>query len=118
MTDYPADRGLSGTADGRPGRYVTTLLRTATWICAGLCLLPIVAVVLAALFGGTDTIKMLADTVLWRYTYRTLLLVGLVGTGTVLIGTGAAWLVTMTRFPGVRFFEIALALPLGMRIDQ
>jgi iron(III) transport system permease protein len=37
----------------------------------------------------------------------------MVATGTALIGVGAAWLVTMTRFPGVRVFEIALALPLA-----
>ncbi|MEH6741133.1 MAG: iron ABC transporter permease, partial [Sulfitobacter sp.] len=28
-------------------------------------------------------------------------------------GVGAAWLVTMTRFPGVKIFEIALVLPLA-----
>ncbi len=72
-----------------------------------------VAVAIAALFGGTDTIAHLADTVLWRYTANTFVLTILVALGTVLIGTGAAWLVTMTRFPGVRLFEVALALPLA-----
>ena len=72
-----------------------------------------VAVFLAALLGGTDTLAHLVDTVLGRYTMATLALVVLVSTGTILIGTGAAWLVTMTRFPGVRIFEIALALPLA-----
>ena len=33
--------------------------------------------------------------------------------GTLAIGVGAAWLVTMCRFPGVRFFEIVLILPLA-----
>ena len=33
--------------------------------------------------------------------------------GTAAVGTGAAWLVTMTRFPGARFFEIGLALPMA-----
>ena len=70
-----------------------------------------VAVAIAALMGTTETLAMLADTVLWRYTWTTLVLVALVGIGTAALGTGAAWLVTMTRFPGVRLFEVALALP-------
>ncbi len=69
------------------------------------------AVAIAAFLGTTDTLAHLAETVLWRYTWTTLALVGLVGVGTAALGTGAAWLVTMTRFPGVRFFEVALALP-------
>ncbi len=42
-----------------------------------------------------------------------LTLVVLVASGTFMIGVGTAWLVTMTRFPGVRLFEIALVLPLA-----
>lgn len=71
------------------------------------------AVALAALTGGTDTVVHLLQTVLPRYTGTTLVLVSLVAVGTFSIGTGAAWLVTMTRFPGVRLFEIALVLPLA-----
>ena len=71
------------------------------------------AVAIAATMGGTETVRHLAETVLWRYTGNTLLLVTLVAIGTTAIGTGAAWLVTMTRFPGVRVFEVALALPLA-----
>lgn len=37
----------------------------------------------------------------------------LVAAGTFAVGVGAAWLVTMTRFPGVRLFEILLVLPLA-----
>ena len=76
-----------------------------------LCLLPIIAVVIAAFLGTTETLSHLTDTVLGRYTTTTLILVGLVGFGTAVIGTGAAWLVVMTRFPGVRIFEVTLALP-------
>ncbi|WP_244299098.1 ABC transporter permease [Roseibium aquae] len=53
----------------------------------------------------------LADTVLLRYTLTTFALMILVAIGTAIIGTGAAWLVTTARFPGVRVFEITLALP-------
>ena len=70
-----------------------------------------VAVAVAATLGSTETLAHLADTVLPRYTWTTLQLVVLVALGTAALGTGAAWLVTMTRFPGVRLFEVALALP-------
>ncbi|MGJ8545657.1 MAG: ABC transporter permease [Sulfitobacter sp.] len=80
---------------------------------AVICALPMLAVLLAALSGGTETISHLAQTVLGRYTVTTVGLVALVSAGTFAIGVGAAWLVTMTRFPGVRFLEIALVLPLA-----
>ncbi|WP_417839735.1 ABC transporter permease [Tritonibacter scottomollicae] len=83
------------------------------WIVALSCLLPMVAVGIAALTGGVETISHLADTVLPRYARTTVYLVLLVSLGTFSIGVGAAWLVTMTRFPGVRFFEVALVLPLA-----
>ncbi|MEO1676801.1 MAG: iron ABC transporter permease [Pseudomonadota bacterium] len=86
-------------------------MRTGALIAAALCLLPMIAVIIAALLGTTETLAHLADTVLTRYTLTTLQLTLFVALGTAALGTGAAWLVTMTRFPGVRIFEVALALP-------
>ncbi len=83
-------------------------------VLAALCLLPIVAVAVAAATGSFETWRHLSGTVLPRYALNTAMLVALVAAGTAMIGTGAAWLVTMTRFPGVRLFEIALALPLAL----
>ncbi len=80
---------------------------------AVVCALPMLAVLIAALSGGTETVQHLIDTVLGRYAATTLLLVLLVSIGTFAIGVGAAWLVTMTRFPGVKILEIALVLPLA-----
>ena len=71
------------------------------------------AVLIAALTGGTDTVAHLASSVLGRYAANTGLLVVLVSLGTFAVGVGSAWLVTMTRFPGVRVFEIALVVPLA-----
>ena len=82
-------------------------------ILAGLCLVPILAVAIAAVTGNFDTWRMLASTTLPGYSVNTVALCLLVGLGTAAIGTGAAWLVTMTRFPGARLLEIALALPLA-----
>ncbi|WP_082677535.1 ABC transporter permease [Ruegeria profundi] len=103
LEQRPRHRGISGTR----------FLAAAAYLVAAACLLPMVAVVLAAVTGGTDTISHLFDTVLPRYVMTTLILVVLVAVGTLAIGVGAAWLVTMTRFPGVRFLEIALVLPLA-----
>lgn len=104
---------LSENGSRNRGVRGTRLLAAISYGVAAACLLPMVAVVLAAVTGGTDTISHLMDTVLPRYTATTIILVVLVATGTFLIGTGAAWLVTMTRFPGVRLLEIALVLPLA-----
>ncbi|NIZ14206.1 iron ABC transporter permease, partial [Phaeobacter sp. HF9A] len=91
----------------------TTGFALLAWIVALACLLPMLAVAIAALTGGVETISHLAETVLPRYALTTVYLVALVSIGTFSIGVGAAWLVTMTRFPGVRFFEVALVLPLA-----
>ncbi|SFR47546.1 ABC transporter permease [Litoreibacter janthinus] len=88
-------------------------LRRAAVVLAAVCLLPMIAVALAALTGGSETLEHLADTVLGRYTRTTALLVLLVSIGTLMIGTGAAWLVTMTEFPGRKMLEIALVIPLA-----
>lgn len=91
----------------------TAWLARGSVFAALICVLPMVAVALAALTGGTDTVVQLAQTVLGRYVATTLFLVLLVSLGTFALGVGAAWLVTMTRFPGVRFFEVALVVPLA-----
>ena len=44
------------------------------WVVAGMCLLPMVAVALAEVLGGTDTVAHLLDTVLGRYAANTALL--------------------------------------------
>ncbi len=89
------------------------LLTFLAWLAAGLCLLPVVAVALAAATGTLDAWRSLADTVLPRFTLTTLALVAMVSAGTCVIGTGTAWLVTTCRFPGSRLLEVLLALPLA-----
>ena len=56
----------------------------------------------------------LAATVLPLYVENSLWLMLGVGAGVTAIGVATAWLVTMTRFPGVRQFEWMLVLPLAM----
>ncbi|SDO51431.1 iron(III) transport system permease protein [Halomonas shengliensis] len=76
--------------------------------------LPVLAV-LAHIVMPTDGVwQHLASTVLPRYLANTLFLVVTVGLGTLILGTGTAWLVVMCRFPGRRLFEWALLLPLAV----
>lgn len=90
-------RGLSGLA----------------WLVAFICVAPMAAAGLAALMGDLDTWRGLARSVLPLYARDTALLVALVALGTASVGTGAAWLVTMYRFPGARALELLLVLPLA-----
>jgi len=72
-------------------------LPTLSFGIMALCLLPLVAVTLAAVLGSFDTLARLAETVLFRYTWATLVLVVLVAAGAILIGGATAWLVTRAR---------------------
>ena len=56
----------------------------------------------------------LANTVLAEYVRNSALLCLGVGLGTLAIGAGSGWLVTMYRFPGQRLLNWALVLPLAM----
>ena len=82
-------------------------------LVAGACALPMLAVALAALTGGTETLEGLAATLLPRYALTTLILAASVGTASLALGAATAWLVVMTRFPGRRALEMALVLPLA-----
>ncbi len=81
---------------------------------AGAAMVPIAAVIGLAFSPGDDIWSHLASTVLPGYIATTLQLMLGVGLGTLLIGVGGAWLVTMCRFPGRRIFEWALLLSMAM----
>ncbi|MFK7876604.1 MAG: ABC transporter permease [Paracoccaceae bacterium] len=91
----------------------TKLISSLALLVAGICLLPLIGVLAAAVFGSSDTLAQLAQTVLWRYTWTTLMLVVLVSAGSIVIGTVTAWIVVTCAFPGRRFFEVALVIPLA-----
>lgn len=76
--------------------------------------MPIIAVVSLALSPAGDIWSHLASTVLPRYISTSLWLMAGTALGTLIIGAGTAWLVTMHEFPGRRIFEWALVLPLAM----
>ena len=77
-------------------------------------MLPLLAIALIALKPSGDTWPHLIANVLPGALRRTLLLMAGVGSLSLLIGTGTAWLVTMYRFPGRRYFQWLLLLPLAI----
>ncbi len=113
------DAGAEGAAGPRPlvSRERTASERALTGVpmlVAGLLLLPLVALVVTAVFGEARSWGHLASTVLGRYVANTVSLSVTVGVAVVVIGTATAWLVTMCRFPGRRLFEWAMILPLAL----
>ena len=89
------------------------LLHRLAWVVAALCVAPIAAAGLAAFTGDLSTWSDVLAPVLPRYVRTTFALVMIVGVSTAAIGTVTAWLVTVYRFPGARWLEVALALPLA-----
>lgn len=81
---------------------------------AALVAVPVLVVAAHLLVPSREVWSHLAATVLPRYVTGSLTLMLGVGAGTLLLGVATAWLVTMTAFPGRRFFEWALLMPLAV----
>ena len=89
-------------------------------VLAALAVAALIAVPIASvtsnllLGGGGDTWQHLASTVLSDYIVNTLILCVGVCIGVIVVGVSTAWLVSMHDFPGRRYFEWALVLPLAV----
>lgn len=84
-------------------------------LVALLAALPVASVGLNIFVGGTsETWSHLSQTVLPEYIANSLWLCLGVGVGVALLGVSTAWLTAMHDFPGRRFFEWALVLPLAV----
>ena len=81
---------------------------------AGLIALPVLAVIWVALNPTENIWPHLLATTLPRYLGNTALLAGGVGVLVAAVGTGAAWLISMYRFPGAAALEWLLLLPLAI----
>ncbi len=86
----------------------------ASGLIAGLVLMPVAAVVWMAFNPAENIWPHMMATTLPRYLANTGALMAGVGVLTAAVGTGAAWLVTMYRFPGSGALGIALLLPLAV----
>jgi iron(III) transport system permease protein len=110
-------RGRVADISTSPERLRTPLrekvLIAATLLLALIIALPILSVLFSLLQTGEGVFAHLAETRLPLYISNTLQLALIVGVGAGVVGIGAAWLVTMCRFPGRGWLEWALALPLA-----
>lgn len=75
---------------------------------------PVFAILVNLVRPAAGIWQHLIATVLPEMIANTAVLMAGVGAGTLVIGTGCAWLVTMTEFPGRRWLSWALFLPLAM----
>ncbi|WP_116084303.1 iron ABC transporter permease [Tropicimonas sp. IMCC34011] len=100
--------------DARPMRRGVDVWSILAVVIAALVLLPLVAVVTIALFPSENIWPHLMATTLPRYLSTTFWLMAGVGLICAAAGTGAAWLVTMHDFPGRRWLQWALFLPLAV----
>nr|WP_084668945.1 iron ABC transporter permease [Spirulina major] len=95
---------------------IVTLTSGWTLLVAAIALLisiPILAVISSIFSDSGEIWQHLVATVLQDYIINSLVLMVGVGLGVLMVGTGAAWLVTMCRFPGSRWLEWLLLLPLA-----
>ncbi|WP_153109405.1 ABC transporter permease [Propionivibrio limicola] len=91
-----------------------TPLLAAIALVAALIAMPVGSVLTNIFSGGTGEVwRHLASTVLPEYVGNTLWLCFGVGAGVLIVGVATAWLTAMCEFPGRRFFEWALVLPLA-----
>jgi iron(III) transport system permease protein len=113
MTEITATAAAPLIDTRKPRRFMPGWY-TVAWGSALLVMLPVLAVFWLALFPSENIWPHLVDTILPVYIKTTLLLLAGVGSLSVMIGVGTAWLVTMCNFPGRRLFEWALLLPFAM----
>jgi iron(III) transport system permease protein len=105
-----------GVPPGRIGRRHTRRSGALTAVVAAtvlLLLLPLLVIAAYVFVPAYDVWRHLAGTVLPDYLRGSLFLALSVGIGTMVIGTGTAWLVTLCRFPGRAILSFALLLPLA-----
>jgi iron(III) transport system permease protein len=86
----------------------------ASLLVALVALAPIVIVALAWLTPAADVWLHLGTTVLPDLLRNTAVLLAGVGIGVAIIGVGLGWLVATCDFPGRKFFDWALMLPLAV----
>ncbi|MBB1360741.1 iron ABC transporter permease [Shewanella sp. SR44-4] len=92
---------------------------TRSWSLAGyfitaILILPLIALIVQSTLPDQAVFSHLFNTVLPTYIVNSLLLMLLVGLGTLLLAIPAAWLIARCDFPFRRYFQWLLLLPLAM----
>ena len=112
----PRSRAATGFGQARPvggaGRSAFPLVGL---LIALVLSIPVLTVLRSVLLPTDAVWAELVGLTLPRYLLTTAALLLGVGVGTAVVGIGAAWLVTMCRFPGSRLLEWALLLPRAVR---
>ncbi|NKB59076.1 MAG: ABC transporter permease subunit [Alphaproteobacteria bacterium] len=104
----------SAATPGAPWRIRFDSWSVGTVVLALILVSPVVAILGLAFLPTENIWPHLVSTVLGRYISNTLLLMLGVGAGIMFGGVCTAWVITMCRFPGRRFFEWALLIPMAM----
>ncbi|SLN29303.1 Putative 2-aminoethylphosphonate transport system permease protein PhnV [Aquimixticola soesokkakensis] len=119
----PAGDAQANAATGSPNRLHrhgakrvrgVDLWSLGAVIIALLVLMPLAAVVWIAFHPDTNIWPHLLSTTLPRYLRTTAILAVSVATFSACVGTGAAWLLTMYRFPFARTLQWLLLLPIAI----
>lgn len=108
---HPAEHPTA--ASMRAGSRVSPLT-IAAMLLSALVAMPLIAIFVIALTGGTNGWQHLLVNVLPRSGAQTLILLIMTGAFTTITGVTAAWLVTMFDFPFRRLLSFALVLPLAI----
>jgi len=108
-TQAPAFRGNT-----KRSRFSPNLWSAGALLIAFLVVLPIASVVWIAFHPSENIWPHLLATTLPRYLVNSFVMMLSVGTLSAMIGVGAAWLVAMYRFAGVRWLEWLLLFPLAI----
>ena len=110
-----APRGTTGPSVRRAARGgVLSGWSVVVTLLAALVAAPVLVVLGSVFLPAGEVWSHLASTVLPRYVGNSLWLLVGVGSGSLVLGVGLAWLVTMCSFPGKRLFEWALLLPMAV----
>jgi iron(III) transport system permease protein len=105
---------VPATARGRLPSWLGDRWLWAVLIPTALLLLPVLAVFSFVFAPAGEVWAHLAETVLRDYVVNSLLLMLGVGFGVTTMGVTCAWLVSVCEFPGRRWFEWALLLPMAI----
>lgn len=100
-------------SDGKDKRRIS-LLSLLPFVLAGLTLLPVAVVAASLLSPSVDVWIHLWDTILPTLLSNTFVLLIGVSSGTLVLGTGLAWLICAYDFPGKKIFKWLLILPMAI----